>query len=90
MHPKVVSTAVIPMPDPVMGEKACAYVALQPGEEFTFAEMKEFLDTKKIAPYKIPERLEIRKDLPLRGHQKVTKKELQQELEAIMEREAKQ
>ncbi len=90
MHPKVVSAAVIPMPDPVMGEKACAYVALQPGAEFSFEEMKELFDSKKIAPYKIPERLEIRKELPMRGHQKVTKKELQQELEAMMRQEAKQ
>jgi len=35
-HPKVTNVAIVPMPDPTMGERACAFVALRVGEQFTF------------------------------------------------------
>ncbi len=79
-HPKIRSVALVSMPDPIMGEKACAYVALNPGERMTFEEMVSFLKGRRIAPYKLPERLEILDELPLRGHQKVAKGELQEDL----------
>jgi non-ribosomal peptide synthetase component E (peptide arylation enzyme) len=72
-HPNIRSAAIVPMPDPIMGEKACAYVSLSYGAQFSFEEMVSFLRGKKIAPYKLPERLEIREELPLRGEQKVAK-----------------
>ena len=68
------------MPDPIMGEKVCAYVALNPGEELTFEEMISFLKGKKIAPYKLPERVEILDELPMTGPEKVAKGELQKDL----------
>lgn len=79
-HPKIDSVAIVPMPDKIMGEKCCAYVALKPGEMFHFVEMVSFLKSKKIANYKIPERLEIRQELPLKGHQKVAKEPLRQDI----------
>jgi non-ribosomal peptide synthetase component E (peptide arylation enzyme) len=88
-HQKIKSVAIIPMPDPVMGEKVCAYVALNPGEQFTFEEMDAYLKGKKIAPYKIPERLEVLEELPLRGYQKVAKNELQKDLFEKMQAEGK-
>jgi len=66
-HSKVDQAAVIGMPDPIMGEKGCAYVVLKKGQTFTFNEMKTFLQSKKIAPYKIPERLEIINELPMKN-----------------------
>jgi non-ribosomal peptide synthetase component E (peptide arylation enzyme) len=74
--PKIESVAIVPMPDPIMGEKCCAYVALKKNCDFTYEEMVSFLKDKKIARYKIPERLEIRQQLPLKGHQKIAKEEL--------------
>jgi len=88
-HPKIKSVAIIAMPDPVMGEKVCAYVAPNPGEQFTFEEMVAYLKGKKIARYKIPERLEIRDELPLRGYQKVAKIELQKDLIQKLQAEGK-
>ncbi len=88
-HPKIKSAAVVAMPDPVMGEKACAYVALNPGEQLTFEEMTSFLKEKKIAPYKLPERLEVLPELPLRGYQKVAKIELQKDLRQKLQAEGK-
>jgi non-ribosomal peptide synthetase component E (peptide arylation enzyme) len=66
-HKKVTNTAIVPMPDPQMGERACAFVILKKGEQFTFEEMIDYLKTKKIAPFKLPERLEILDALPLVG-----------------------
>jgi non-ribosomal peptide synthetase component E (peptide arylation enzyme) len=42
-----------------MGEKVCAFVVPRPGETIGFEEMVSFLKGKKIAPFKLPERLEI-------------------------------
>lgn len=80
MHPKVRQAAVVAMPDPIMGEKACAYVSLMEGENFTFDEMIVFLKTKKIASYKLPERLEIVSELPMRDSQKVAKASLREDI----------
>jgi len=74
-HPKVTNAAVVPMPDPLMGEPACAFVTLKQGAQFTFDEMVEYLKSKKIAAFKFPERLEVLETLPLVGESgKVDKK----------------
>jgi non-ribosomal peptide synthetase component E (peptide arylation enzyme) len=63
------------MPDPVMGERACAFVTLKQGEQFTFDEMMEYLNSKKIAMFKLPERIEVVDTLPLVGESgKIDKK----------------
>ena len=65
-HHKVAHVAVVAMPDAVMGEKACAFVIPKAGAGFTFEEMTAFLrEEKQIAPYKLPERLEIVESFPL-------------------------
>jgi non-ribosomal peptide synthetase component E (peptide arylation enzyme) len=89
MHPKVKHVAVVPMPDPIMGEKACAFVVTKDNEKFTFDEMTAYLMEKKIAKYKLPERLEIRENLPLRDEQKVAKNHLIEEIKNILKAEGK-
>jgi non-ribosomal peptide synthetase component E (peptide arylation enzyme) len=79
-HPKIKSVAIVPMPDPIMGEKVCSYVSLKPGEQFTFEEMLSFLKSMRVANYKLPERLEILDELPLRGHQKINKTFLREDI----------
>jgi non-ribosomal peptide synthetase component E (peptide arylation enzyme) len=88
-HPKVSDVAIVGMPDPIMGEKACACVVPQPGLEFTFGEMVSFLKGKGIASYKLPERLELMDKLPMVGEQKVDKKALQQEIIQKLKEEGK-
>ncbi|MCL5266331.1 MAG: AMP-binding protein [Chloroflexi bacterium] len=63
-HPKVAQVAAIGIPDKVFGERVCACVVLQPGQMLTFQEMAEFLRREKIAPFKLPERLEVFQELP--------------------------
>jgi len=64
-HPRVKDVAIVRMPDPVMGEKQCACVVPREGKTFEFEEMVSFLKSRKVAAYKIPERLEILTELPL-------------------------
>ncbi|MEW5914494.1 MAG: AMP-binding protein [Thermodesulfobacteriota bacterium] len=88
-HPQVQAVAIVSMPDPVMGEKACAYVQPMPGQSFSFKEMISFLKSKKIAPYKLPERLEIRQELPLKGRQKINKGPLQEDIRELLRQEGR-
>jgi non-ribosomal peptide synthetase component E (peptide arylation enzyme) len=81
-HPKVASVAIVGYPDREMGERACAYVVTKGGETFTKDEMVAFLKSKKLAAFKLPERLEIVAALPTVGDSgKVDKKVLKAELE---------
>ena len=66
-HGKVTNAAVVPMLDPIMGERACAFVTVRKGERFTFDEMVDYLKGKKIAAFKLPERLEVMEAFPLVG-----------------------
>ena len=76
-YAKVTNAAVIPMPDKTMGERACAFVTVKKGENFVFEEMVEYLKSKKIAPFKIPERLEVIENFPLVGESgKIDRKEM--------------
>jgi len=86
-HPKVLKAAVIGMSDVEMGEKVCAYVVPKSGEEFSFSEMVQFMKDQGIALFKIPERLELVKDLPLSGGIKVDKKQLMQDIKMRLKRE---
>jgi len=74
-HPKVSNVAIVSMPDTDYGEKACAYVIPKEGETFPFSAMVSFLMERKLAKYKLPERLEIVDDFPMLGD-KVNKRAL--------------
>jgi non-ribosomal peptide synthetase component E (peptide arylation enzyme) len=63
-HPKVAEICIVPMPDPLLGSRACAYVEPRAGGTFTFDEMIERLEEEKMAKYKRPERLEILDKMP--------------------------
>jgi len=77
-HPKVADAAVVAMPDEVTGEKSCAFVITKGNQELTLDEVKEFLETRRIAKFKYPERLEILKEYPVLGTGKVDRKQLKE------------
>jgi non-ribosomal peptide synthetase component E (peptide arylation enzyme) len=80
-HPSVSAAAVVPYPDREMGERACAYVIPRQGMEFTFDEMVAFLKSKKLAMFKLPERLEIADQFPTVGDSgKVNKETLKKDI----------
>jgi 2,3-dihydroxybenzoate-AMP ligase len=85
-HPAVLNAAVVAMPDPVLGERACAYVIPRPGARPTLAELTRFLsEDKRIARFKLPERLELRDRLPTTAVGKISKKALREEIAQILE-----
>ena len=75
-HPAVLEAAVVPMPDPVLGEKACLFVTLRPGQSLQLTEVQRFLEEKKVSKLKWPERLEIIGAMPLTPTRKVIKGQL--------------
>jgi non-ribosomal peptide synthetase component E (peptide arylation enzyme) len=86
-HPKVASVAIVGYPDKEMGERACAYVIPKAGQKLTFVEMVDFLKEKKLAMYKLPERLEIVDEFPAVGDSgKVNKEALKKEIAAKVEK----
>ncbi|MGH2784604.1 MAG: AMP-binding protein [Actinomycetota bacterium] len=80
-HPAVADVAIVGMPDPVLGERACAFVAPRKGATLTFEEMTAFLMSREIARQKFPERLELKAKLPKTASGKVLKQALRAELE---------
>ncbi len=88
-HPKVKNAAAVAMPDPLMGEKCCAYVILKEKETFNLAELVDFLLEKKVAKFKLPERLEVVPEFPMTNVGKISKKDLRVDIEKKLEAEGK-
>ncbi len=75
-HPAVQNVACVPVPDPSLGEKMCACLVLKKDRKLELAELVEFLKTKEIAKFKLPERLLVVDDFPVSSFGKVSKKAL--------------
>ena len=75
-HPKVVLSAIAPMPDDVLGEKACLFVTLVPGAELTLDEVTAYLADNDVAKMKWPERLVTLDEMPMTPTRKIIKGEL--------------
>jgi 2,3-dihydroxybenzoate-AMP ligase len=82
-HPAVHQVALVAMPDPVFGERACAFVVPKPGARLALDELVGFLKQQRIASFKLPERLECVDSLPTSLVGKVLKRQLR---EALAER----
>ncbi|HET9340578.1 MAG TPA: AMP-binding protein [Casimicrobiaceae bacterium] len=87
-HPKVRVVTLVAMPDPLFGEKACAFVVPRPGETLSFDELVAFLRAQNIASFKLPERLELVDELPLSPVGKILKRELRERITAKLADEA--
>src|SRR5438270_525780 len=73
-HEKVADLAVIGLPDPALGERCCAVVALQDaGNPLEFKEMVDFLKDKGLMMQKIPEQLETVDVIPRNPSGKIVK-----------------
>ena len=86
-HPKVKSVALVAMPDPAFGEKACAFVIAKEGQILEFAELIAFLRQQNIASFKLPERLELVSEFPLSPVGKILKRKLREAIAEKMERD---
>ncbi len=87
-HPDVHSAAVVAMPDPVLGERVCAYlVVAATAPRPTVASVAEFLLDQGLAQFKLPERVEVVDAFPLTNVGKVAKKELRADIAQKIETE---
>jgi len=83
-HPAVRECAIVAMPDPRLGERACAFVGLAEGMEFDFASMIAHLERHGMARQYFPEKLVIRDDLPRTPSGKIQKFMLREEAKGFV------
>jgi acyl-CoA synthetase (AMP-forming)/AMP-acid ligase II len=79
-HEAVADVAVVAAPDPVYGERVCAFVVLRPEATLSLADVRAHFSTVGITRHKTPEQLEIVDSLPRTATGKARKAELRQRL----------
>ena len=80
-HPDVVFVAVVPVPDPEMGERVCAYIQPRPGARLHFNDILSFLKDRKASVLHFPERIEFIDAMPFTKAEKIDKGALVKEIE---------
>jgi 2,3-dihydroxybenzoate-AMP ligase len=88
-HPKVEQVAAVGMPDPVLGERVCAFIKPRKGMAISFEEIISYLKEKKTTVLYLPERIEIIEEIPLTNVGKVDKKRLREEIKGRLKKEGK-
>ena len=76
--------AVVAMPDPVVGERVCAYVVTNDGGELRVDELAEFLSAKGVSKNMWPERIVRVDELPRGSGAKIAKADLRADIERRM------
>ena len=77
-HPKIAEAVSAGLPDEYYGEVVKAYVVLKEGESATEQELLEYC-ARKLAAYKVPRRIEFRKELPKSAIGKILRRVLVEE-----------
>jgi non-ribosomal peptide synthetase component E (peptide arylation enzyme) len=72
-HPGVALVAAVPMPDPEMGERVCAYIQPRPGVRLDFNNILSFLKEKRASVLHFPERIEFIDAMPFTKAEKIDK-----------------
>lgn len=72
-HPGVRDIAVVAMPDPVLGERACAFVVPAGDAYPSVDDLAGFLESRGVAKFKWPERVEVLMEMPLGPGGKIQK-----------------
>jgi len=83
-HPAVLNVACVPMPDPVLGERMCAFVIPRPDQTINLPAAQRFLEARELAKYKWPERVELVAEFPLSPFGKVSKQDLTARIAATL------
>ena len=87
-HPKITEVAVVAMPDPVLVERACAFVVVAGAEAPTLPELTGYLLDRGLAIQKVPERVETVSELPKNLAGKIQKNTLRERIRTVLAAEA--
>lgn len=74
-HPSIRHVAVVPVPDKGLGERVGAAIVCN-GAPLELHELREYLLKKGMAAYKLPERVQVLKSLPITAVGKIDKKSI--------------
>ena len=72
-HPQVDMAAIVPVPDPVLGERACCCVTVAGDTAPTLEGVCAYLEENGVAKVRWPERLEVVDAMPLTATRKIIK-----------------
>ncbi len=86
-HPQVIQSALVSMPDSMLGEKRCAYIQWRidgqdPSQTRLSMQLRQYVQHYGLATYKIPDHIEFVEDMPYTALGKIDKKALRQRLAA--------
>ena len=88
-QPLVAEVANVGMPDPLLGERSCAFVVPRAGARLTLTEMVTWLESYRFAKQKLPERLVLVDELPKTASGKVQKFVLRKNITDSLARESR-
>jgi acyl-CoA synthetase (AMP-forming)/AMP-acid ligase II len=88
-HPAVFESAVLSMPDPVMGERVCAFVVTRGAQSLDLSEVQAHFRQAGVARQKTPEHVVLVAELPRTVAGKVKKFELREQLRRLAEEEGR-
>jgi len=80
-HPEIAEIAIVGLPDPRTGERACAVIVPRRAPGPDVASLREYLDAQGVAPFKAPEQVVIWDSLPKNDAGKVLKHKIKAALE---------
>lgn len=79
-HPDIAEIAIVGLPDPKTGERACAVIVPKGGARPDVASLKDFLNNLGVARFKFPEQIALWQTLPKNDAGKVLKHKIRAEL----------
>ncbi|KGA25473.1 2,3-dihydroxybenzoate-AMP ligase [Pectobacterium brasiliense] len=79
-HDGILHAALVSMPDPVMGEKSCAFLVVS-DPSLKAITLRKYLRNQGIAEFKLPDRFEMIDTLPVTPVGKIDKKLLRQRIQ---------
>ncbi|AXY57417.1 2,3-dihydroxybenzoate-AMP ligase [Acinetobacter chinensis] len=84
-HTQVIQSALVAMPDHMLGEKSCAFIqwrreAHDPAPVRLNMQLRQHVQQSGLATFKIPDHIEFVEDMPYTALGKIDKKELRQRL----------
>lgn len=79
-HPKIEHVAIVGLPDPRLGERACACVISRDGQPIALEEITSFLEQREVARYTWPEKVAMFTSFPRSASLKVQKRALIEQL----------